>query len=108
MRLSFNSAGEANKFLKTVAMVPVEAMPLSSGRNVVVAEVLEVATVAFHRAHAHFRYRTYQNQLAPHLHLPESFLLRPHLCFRLCNVFIGVYPPAKANLVPGRADSQRH
>ena len=45
MRLSVNSVGEANKLLKTVAMVSVETMPLSSGRNVVVAEVLEAATV---------------------------------------------------------------
>ena len=38
---------------------------------------------------------------------PNRFLLRPHLRPRLSNVFIGVYSSAKANLVPGRADSQR-
>jgi hypothetical protein len=49
---------------RTVAVGPVEVIPLSSDGKVVVVEVPEVTAVAFHRTHAHSRYWTFQNQLA--------------------------------------------
>jgi hypothetical protein len=68
--LSVNSVGEANKLPGDGPSEPVEAIPLSSDGNV-------AAAVAFHRACAHSRYWTFQNQLAAASHLPTATLPEP-------------------------------
>jgi hypothetical protein len=90
--------------LGTVALGPVEAIPLSSTRLAGTWWRRVLAAVTFHRAHAH----SILDVSEPTRCRTRICLIRfpqpSHLCLRLC---IAVYSPAKANLIPEHADSQR-